>query len=214
MHPESCRILLLADVGPFQRACVCLYCPGSWHSSCSKLLWHGEAELPSAWSANEEMCALCTAAHNPPMLVGALFASERKESALDVMAPLLIVSLLGRAPHQAAGGAADGAEPDEALMLLQRLANLLESYFHPSNTGQCERKPPAFLACVAEPATHMHAHIRDTSLTCVVGLSVAALCCMPVALLAPMPDLARMVRTWVARGLALRPCSTCMRANP
>jgi hypothetical protein len=71
------------------------------------------------------------------MLVGALFAGERKESALDAMAPLLIVSLLGRVPNQAAGGGEDDAhQHDEALALLQRLANLLESYFHPSNTGQ------------------------------------------------------------------------------
>lgn len=57
-----------------------------------------------------------------------LFISEAGESRRDVAAPLLIVSLLERCRG------ADGE--DLALQALQRMANLLESYFHPSNTGQ------------------------------------------------------------------------------
>ena len=77
-----------------------------------------------------------------------LFAGEARDSRSEAMGPLLIVSLLGRVPGQApaaaAGGAPDQAPGDEVLARLQRLVNLLESYFHPSNTGQCA-SPPALV---------------------------------------------------------------------
>ncbi len=57
-----------------------------------------------------------------------LFLSEAGESHKDVAAPLLIISLLERCKS------ADGE--DLVLQALQRMANLLESYYHPSNTGQ------------------------------------------------------------------------------
>ena len=57
-----------------------------------------------------------------------LFISEAGESHKDVAAPLLIISLLERC--QGAQG------EDLVLQALQRMAGLLESYFHPSNTGQ------------------------------------------------------------------------------
>ena len=57
-----------------------------------------------------------------------LFISEAGESHRDVAAPLLIISLLERC--RGAGG------EDLVLQALQRMGNLLESYYHPSNTGQ------------------------------------------------------------------------------
>jgi len=58
----------------------------------------------------------------------ALFISEAGESHKDIAAPLLMISLLERCKD------ADGE--DLILQALQRMASLLESYFHPSNTGQ------------------------------------------------------------------------------
>ena len=81
-------------------------------------------------------CSGTCAARNPATKVSVLFAGEAKDSRAEVMGPLLIVSLLGRVPSQAPAAAA-GSEGDEVLARLQRLVNLLESYFHPSNTGQC-----------------------------------------------------------------------------
>lgn len=57
-----------------------------------------------------------------------LFLSEAGESHKDVAAPLLMISLL-----ECCKGA-DGE--DLVLQALQRMASLLESYYHPSNTGQ------------------------------------------------------------------------------
>lgn len=57
-----------------------------------------------------------------------LFLSEAGESHRDVAAPLLMISLLERCK-----GANGG---DLVLQALQRMASLLESYYHPSNTGQ------------------------------------------------------------------------------
>ena len=57
-----------------------------------------------------------------------LFISEAGESHRDVAAPLLLISLLERCRG------ADGE--DLVLQALQRMSNLLESYYHPSNTGQ------------------------------------------------------------------------------
>ncbi len=66
---------------------------------------------------------------NLPGICRALFDSELKHSAQESSGPRLIVMLLGRVPAQ------DGGK-DLVMPYLQRLANLLESYYHPSNTGQ------------------------------------------------------------------------------
>ena len=58
----------------------------------------------------------------------ALFISEAGESHKDIAAPLLLVSLLERCKGT------DGE--DLVLQALERMAGLLESYYHPSNTGQ------------------------------------------------------------------------------
>ena len=61
-------------------------------------------------------------------LTRALFISEAGESHKDVAAPVLLVSLLERCR---------GAEGEDlVLQALEQMAGLLESYFHPSNTGQ------------------------------------------------------------------------------
>lgn len=66
---------------------------------------------------------------NLPGICRALFDSELKYGTQEVGGPRLIVVLLGRVPAKDGSG-------DQVMQNLQRLANLLESYYHPSNTGQ------------------------------------------------------------------------------
>jgi hypothetical protein len=61
--------------------------------------------------------------------VHALFYAGKADIVRESAAALLIVQLLGRVRT------ADG-KSDEVLVMLQRLATLLESYYHPSNSGQ------------------------------------------------------------------------------
>ena len=82
---------------------------------------------------------LACAAQHAATKASQLFSGESRDSRAEAMGPLLIVSLLGRVPEQAHAAATTGDREadDEVLARLQRLVNLLESYFHPSNTGQC-----------------------------------------------------------------------------
>ncbi|BDA49513.1 probable proteasome activator complex subunit 4 [Coccomyxa sp. Obi] len=78
---------------------------------------------------------------NLPGICRALFDSELKHSAQETAGPRLIVMLLGRVPAQDGSG-------DLVMPYLQRLANLLESYYHPSNTGQWTGMLSSFLTAL------------------------------------------------------------------
>ena len=74
------------------------------------------------------------AARVVPPVISSLFHLELKDAGRSYTSPKLIVYLLSRpAASQLAGSV--GCDP--ALQGLEHLADLLEQYYHPSNTGSC-----------------------------------------------------------------------------
>ena len=69
-----------------------------------------------------------------PPVISSLFHLELKDAGRSYTSPKLIVYLLSRPTTSQLAGSA-GCDP--ALQGLEHLADLLEQYYHPSNTGSC-----------------------------------------------------------------------------